>query len=225
MDNGDDLFFRLIRKLDAGGVLQRIVLIGSWALPVYRCYFDDDPEIPLLRTTDVDFLIGKPPRITSTFDVHGALSELGFEPEWAAYGGYCKYVHIDMEVEFLIPEQGAGENHAVAVDQLNVVAQPLRYLTLAYDRSMVVLFRGFRIRVPEPEAFVLLKLLVLPRRKDNAKTAKDAQTAKALGEFLINRPERRVILADLFAELPKGWQKTIRKVAGEHVPILSDLLS
>jgi hypothetical protein len=59
VDNGDDLFFRLIQKLDAGGVLQRIVLIGSWALPVYRCYFDDDPEIPLLRTTDVDFLIRK----------------------------------------------------------------------------------------------------------------------------------------------------------------------
>ena len=47
MGSDEDLFLRLIQELDNGGVLQQIVLIGSWALPIYRKYFDDDPEIPL----------------------------------------------------------------------------------------------------------------------------------------------------------------------------------
>ena len=38
-----------------------------------------------------------------------------------------------------------------------------------YIRSMYVLYQGYSIRVPEPEVFVLLKLLILPRRKDQAK--------------------------------------------------------
>jgi hypothetical protein len=199
----EDLFLRLLQELDKGGVLQQIVLIGSWALPIYRRFFDDDPEIPILRTTDVDFLVGNPPKITSPMDIQRSLSELGFEPAWAVSGGYCKYVHPDMEVEFLIPEKGAGVSHAIEIEDLNVTAQPLRYLSIAYDYSMPVEYHGLRVRVPEPEAFVLLKLLVLPRRKDAAKSEKDIVTASVLGSYLLKRPDRSVLLKLLFDELPK----------------------
>lgn len=220
MGGDEDLFLRLIQELDNGGVLQQIVLIGSWALPIYRRYFDDDPEIPLLRTADVDFLVGNPPQITSEMDIPTRLSELGFEPAWTVSGGYCKYVHPDMEVEFLIAEQGAGVNHGILIEGLNVTAQPLRYLSIAYDHSMEVDYRGLRIRVPEPEAFVLLKLLVLPRRKDAAKIEKDVTTARSLGLYILKRPDRSVLLTRLFNEIPKGWRKTIRKVVQEHLPEL-----
>ena len=220
MGNDEDLFLRLIQELDNGGVLQQIVLIGSWAFPIYRRYFADDPEIPLLRTTDVDFLVGYPPQITTAMDIPKRLSVLGFEPAWAVSGGYCKYVHPDMEVEFLVPEQGAGVNHAILIEELNVTAQPLRYLSIAYDHSMEVEYQGFRIRVPEPEAFVLLKLLVLPRRKDAAKSAKDIATARSLGSYILKSPDRSVLLTRLFNEIPKGWQKTIRKVVQKHLPEL-----
>ena len=81
MENSESLFLKIIGKLDAGKILQDIVLIGSWVLPIYRTYFDDDPEIPILRTTDVDFLLGMPPNIQNTFDIPAALSEIGFENE------------------------------------------------------------------------------------------------------------------------------------------------
>jgi len=68
-----------------------------------RTDFDDDPEIPILRTTDFDFLLGMPPDIKNTFDIPAALSELGFEKEWPLQGDFCKYIHPDLEVEFLIP--------------------------------------------------------------------------------------------------------------------------
>lgn len=224
MGNNKNLFLKIIETLDKGNVLQDIVLIGSWVLPVYREYFDNDPEIPILRTSDVDFLFGMPPRIRNTFNISEALLKLGFENEWSLQGDFCKYVHPDLEVEFLIPEQGKGTDKSVPIPNLGIRAQPLRYLSLAYDRSMFISYHGFNIRVPEPEAFVLLKLLILPRRNDYAKRAKDAYTAQALGEFLLNRKDRLICMQSLFAELPKGWQKQIRRVSKNHFPYLLEML-
>ena len=224
MESGESLFLKIIEKLDEGDVLQDIVLIGSWALLLYRTFFDDDPEVPILRTTDVDFLLGMPPNIRSTFDIPTALSELGFEQEWSLQGDFCKYVHPELEVEFLIPEHGRGTDQAVAIPALGISALPLRFLSLAYDRSMCVSYYGYNIRVPEPEVFVLLKLLILPRRKNNAKRLKDAYTARTLGEFLINRNDRRMQMQTVFTELPKGWQKKIQKISKEHFPTLLDII-
>lgn len=224
MESGETLFLRIIDKLDTGGVLQKIVLVGSWVLPIYRAYFEDDPEIPILRTTDVDFLVGMPPNIHGSFDISAALSELGCEPEWSLQGGFCKYVHPELEVEFLIPEHGRGTSRAVFIEALGIRAQPLRFLSLAYDRSMCVPYHGYNIRVPEPEAFVLLKLLILPRRKDKAQIMKDAVTAKSLGEYLLKRNDSKTRMQELFKELPKGWQKKIQNVSKDHFPLLLDVL-
>ena len=225
MADDDVLFLTIIDRLANGGVLTDIVLIGSWVLPIYRAYFHDAPEIPVLRTTDVDFLVGMPPKVRREFDVPAALSELGFEPEWAHQGGYCKYVHPKMEVEFLIPEQGRGAGGSISVDALQVRAQPLRFLSLAYDRSMVVHYRGYAIRAPEPAAFVLLKLLVIPRRRDLSKIEKDAYTARHLGEYLLEDAGRRAKLLEAFSDLPKGWQRKIRNSAKDHFPRLLDFTS
>ena len=105
MENGESLFLEIIGKLNAGDVLPHIVLVGSWVSPIYREYFDDDPEIPILRTSDVDFLI---------------------------------------------PELGRGRANAVKITELGISAQPLRFLSLAYKRSMSVSYHGYNIRVPEP---------------------------------------------------------------------------
>lgn len=224
MADDEDLFLKILDRLTKGGVLTDIVLIGSWVLPIYRAYFNDAPEIPVLRTTDVDFLVGMPPRVRHEFDVPAALSELGFEPEWALQGGFCKYVHPDMEVEFLIPEHGRGTGRSISVGVLHVEAQPLRFLSLAYDRSMVVRYQDYEIRVPEPEAFVLLKLLVIPRRKDPGKIEKDAYAARSLGEYLLENDDRRRLVIDLVADLPNGWKKKIRNSAKEHLPSLLEYI-
>lgn len=93
-----------------------------------------------------------------------------------------------MAVEFLIPENGAGVSHAIEIEDLNVTAQPLRYLSIAYDYSMPVEYHGLRVRVPEPEAFVLLKLLVIPRRKDAAKSEHSrAARSEAVASGLLKR--------------------------------------
>ena len=165
-----------------------------------------------------------PPNIQNTFDILSTLLQLGFENEWSLQGNLCKYVHPGLEVEFLIPEHGRGAGRSVSIPKLGISAQPLRFLSLAYKRSMSVSYHGYNIRVPEPEVFVLLKLLILPRRKDNAKRIKDTYTARTLGEFLLKRSDRRVYMQTMFNELPKGWQKKIRSASMDHFPTFLDLV-
>ena len=87
---------------------------------------------------------------------------------------------------------------------------------------MMVRYQEYEIRVPEPEAFVLLKLLVIPRRKNPGKIEKDAYAARSLGGYLLEKDDRRTRLKDIFSDLPNGWKKKIRSAAKVHFPNLLD---
>ena len=63
MKRKSNLFLNTLSMLGEAGVLEDIVLIGSWCHYFYRVYFSNAQEIPLLRTLDIDFLIPNPPMI------------------------------------------------------------------------------------------------------------------------------------------------------------------
>lgn len=129
-----------------------------------------------------------------------------------------------MEVEFLAPSRQPDRTRPVPVDDLSTVAQPLEYLSLAYDKSMIVRHRGHDVRVPLPEAFVVLKLLVIPRRKDAQKREKDIVTARELGGFLARRPGAKAGFDTIVSSIPDKWQRTAISVATETCPELIHLL-
>ena len=114
VDEGENLFFKILRKLDDSHVLEQIVLIGSWVLPLYRKYLDDD-RITVLRTSDIDFLVDRSSAIPNRYDVTQMFSLLGFDVAWSVEGLNCKFVHPAMEVEFLTPELGKGEESTVQI--------------------------------------------------------------------------------------------------------------
>lgn len=55
MKNKNKLFENILLALNKAGILQDIILIGSWVLPVYKYHFSNSAGIPILRTTDIDF--------------------------------------------------------------------------------------------------------------------------------------------------------------------------
>lgn len=224
MERSDDIFTQVLSGLDDAGILQQVVLIGSWALPIYRAYYDDSPEIPVLRTTDVDFLVNQRPKGEPKADIQSILETMGFETQLSPVDGYCKYVHPEIEVEFLTPEFGRGKDRPIYMDQFGVTALPLRYVSLAIDHTITVPYATMSVRVPEPEAFVLLKLLILPKRSGEAKVAKDIATIEALGRFLLHRSDGQARFASLYQSLPRGWQRTVDRMANIHVPELAEML-
>ena len=78
--------------------------------------------------------------------------------------------------------------------------------------------------MPEPEAFVLLKPLLISKRRDPSKIEKGADTARSLWNYFLNKTEGGGRLRAMFSDVPKGWQQKIRDSATEHFLSLLKLI-
>jgi len=52
-------------------------------------------------------------------------------------------------------------------------------------------YNGVSINVPEPTAYVLHKFIVSDRRKNQFKREKDIETARQLGEYLLEKADQK----------------------------------
>jgi len=178
----NSLFFKTLDKLNEKGVLADIILIGSWCHYFYRVYFSNSPEIPLLRTLDIDFLIPNPPKIQKEVDIPEILETLDFVASHDYITGLTKFVHPELELEFLIAELGRGKgNEPYKIPQLNINAQGLRFLNLLQSYIIKIKYENLNVQVPEPAAYVLHKFIIQERRSNKEKQKRDLLSAKEIG--------------------------------------------
>jgi hypothetical protein len=57
MEENYELLAKVLNELQRQEVLSELVLVGSWCQYYYRILFNDAPEVPLVRTVGVDFLV------------------------------------------------------------------------------------------------------------------------------------------------------------------------
>ena len=212
--DNDDIVVKVFQELDRAGILQDIYLIGGWCLPLYFDMFKDDKEcsISVIRTMDIDLMIPNPPKFSKSADMISILGKFGFVHERDPLHKYGKFIHEELEIEFLIPDKGKGYNKGYQVKDINVLAQPLRYISLIEDYNVLVEFRGIKVRIPLPEVFVLIKLIVSRKRLKNKKekSERDIFVAVNIGEYLLTRVDNRVRMKFIYNSLPKGWKKEIK---------------
>jgi len=108
-----ELLAAVLKELQAKGVLDGLVIVGSWCQYYYRVLFDNAPEIPLLRTLDIDFLVPNPSKFKINVDVSQLLNRLGFDSDFDHITGLVKYVHPDLEIQFLTPASGRAKDTPV----------------------------------------------------------------------------------------------------------------
>jgi len=213
LKRNDDLVRLVFEELDKAGILRDMYLIGGWCLPLYFDMFKDDDActISVIRTMDIDLMIPNPPKFAKCADMSSILGKLGFIIVRDPLHKYAKYMHEELEIEFLIPDKGKGYNKGYSVKDINVLAQPLRYISLIQDHNILVDFKGLKVRIPSPEVFVLIKLIVSRKRAKNkkVKSERDLSVALNIGEYLLTRFENREKLKFLYNSLPKGWKKEI----------------
>jgi hypothetical protein len=221
-----NLFLNILTRLNKEDILRDIILIGGWCPLVYKEYFGNPVEISMQRTADLDFLIPNPPRIHKDVDISLILEELGFDRKVSLLGGYEKYVHPDLEVEFLTPEKGKGREKPYAIDKLHINAQGLRYLDLIQSHTMKTYCNGISINVPEPTAYVLHKFIISNKRKKSFKKEKDIETARQLGEYLLEKMNQRKKMREVYLGMPDKWKRDlIRIVKGTSDKLYSFLNS
>lgn len=205
-----DLCLEVLRRLDRAGVLEDLVIVGSWCTYFYNEYFAGKARLSALRTRDMDFLVRRPPKFKVKVQIADLLKDLGFLPDLHPEG-YVSMLHPDLIIDFLMAERGKGAERTIPVDALGIRAQPLRFLDLLSKDTIVVRYRGLDLRLPHPAAFALHKLIVSSRRAKPAKKGKDLQQGlEVIG--VLDELGRTAELRKRFQEMPSGWRSTIRKV-------------
>jgi hypothetical protein len=208
-----DLLEEVLRRLDRAGILQGMVLVGSWCMALYRGYFGSTYH-PSIKTRDVDLLIPVPPRFPRRADVGELLKDLGFVADFKGRKGYIRFQHPDLIVEFLVPERGRGREEPFDIPALGINAQPLRYLDLVLANTISLNMHGISVRVPHPAAFAVHKLIVSTRRQSD-KAEQDRSQALRILALLVARGETSTVRG-LLADLPAKWTTTVRRVLADH---------
>lgn len=208
----------LLKVLNDNGILDHVVLVGSWAEYVYAMG-DVLPGFTVnLRTIDVDFLVKNLRRPTAPVDVVALIKEEEYEVAHDILLGTTKFFspNCGLEVEFLIPKRGSG-SEAVLQTNLGVVAQSLWHMTAVVNNTITANVLGMKVQVPCPEIYVLTKMIIHEDRKPE-KQRKDARSVQKLLPYLDYDK-----LDALFASATKKEKASIREFIKKNGEMVLDL--
>ncbi len=204
------LCLEVLRRFNKAGILDGLILIGSWCLYFYKDYFENMPyiDISTIKTRDIDFLVPIPAKIKEEVDIPELLKNLGFVIDFKGSKGYIKLDHPDLIVEFLVPEKGRGSDKPYKLPQLGLNATPLRFLSFLTDNVIRIKVEDFYINMPHPANFALHKLIICSRRSKEDKALKDRNSAIEILKALFSKKEEHIVKS-IFSSMPEKWQKKI----------------
>lgn len=208
--NQSELCVEVLRRFNQAGILEDVILIGSWCTPFYQSYFSGIKYSPTIRTRDVDFLIPHPRDVRANVNIPDLLKDLGFIIGYRGARGYMKLEHPDLVVEFLSPEKGKGTDKPISIPRLGVNAVALRFLNLLTENTIKVAVENFEVWLPHPANFALHKLIIFQRRSKEDKAAKDRNAAIKILRALIAKGEAETVKHVLDSMIPK-WRKKVMK--------------
>ena len=77
------------------------------------------------------------------------------------------------------------------IKKLNINAEGLTYMKMLQDFKFTMTHNDITVCLPEPEAYVLHKILISNKRKNPAKKEKDLMSAVSIGEFCLEYEAHR----------------------------------
>jgi hypothetical protein len=205
-----DLCIEVLRRLDRAGILQDVVLVGSWCILFYEDFFDGTKYATSLTTRDMDLLIPLPGAIRAKADVAELLKDLGFVVGFTGSKGHLRLEHPQLIVEFLVPERGRGSDKPYSLPQLGFNAQALRFLEYLAKNTITSKMGRIRLKLPHPAYFALHKLLVMSRRPKPEEQARDKEAAIRILNALVSSNQVAVIRT-AFQAMPKKWRNKVKK--------------
>lgn len=212
-------FWEVIKAFDELGLLEHIMVIGSWAEYLYPPLFNTD-FIPNVRTRDVDFFYRNINIPREKIPLIAKLKEYGFEHEMDPYSEVSKFYKEDfLELEFLTRALGSAAKSTYPICSLDIKSEGLRAINILADYACEVEIKGYKLYVPEPSAYVIQKILTNPERIPKYKREKDMI---AVSEILIHIKQNELHLnklRDVYYTLTKKQIKIVNEVI-ERYPVL-----
>lgn len=218
----EDAFWDIIKAFDELGLLQHIMVIGSWAEYLYPPLFKTD-FVPNVRTRDVDFFycnINVPREKLPLID---KLKEYGFLHDIDHDSEVSRFYKEDLlELEFLTRALGSAGQSIYPIRALGIKSEGLRIINILADYACEIEANGYKITVPEPSVYVIQKILANPTRIPKSKREKDMFAVNEILEHIIQSDYHMTKLKEICSSLTKKQTKTIYGVI-EQYPILLKL--
>mgnify|MGYP006276220765 CR=1 FL=1 len=189
-------------------------LVGSWCFKVYQNFFGVEhyPE----RTIDIDFAISIPYR-GNPVEIGKQLKRMGFEEEFNRADGTISYVSSQMQIEFLRPRKGDGKQEEDPyIRDLDIAPQALPFLNILLENPRTETLRDLgKITIPSMGAFLVHKLIVADRRKDQGKKTKDYRQAYFVAKAVLRNEAELKGVGEVFKGLHKKRQRMMLKSSRE----------
>jgi hypothetical protein len=228
----DGFFLSTVQALKP--YLGDIICIGGCANALYRIHETASSPVPdYLGTKDIDWAV--PTRLAERGgkSLSEFMKKAGFVEE--LHGTQAEPVvkyrsgneAVAAEIEFLCPLSGMrggrqSDNSAVEV-QTGLMAQPLRYMDILTKNPWMVdlgkapefrKFKGVLVRVPNPTAYMVQKILIRDQRRKPESKAKDCyyiyEVSVVFRDNLVALREEYEKLQSLPAPWLKRFAKNIR---------------
>jgi len=205
-------FWNIIEVFSEEGLLPYVMLIGSWAEYIYQSHIELGFKANLM-TTDVDFLyknLNRP--VGKKFDIIKALENKGFLCTQNRNSGVAKFIKEDiLDIEFLIRVLGEGDPQHQKIPALGIVGIGLRDVNMLERYPVVIEIKGYTLIIPEPEIYVLHKVLISTKRLKPEKREKDLDSVRGLLPCV-----KTDYMKTMFEKLTKKQQKLIMENCEQH---------
>lgn len=215
----ENAFWQTIKVFKEIGLLQHVMIIGSWAEYFYPSLFKTD-FIPNFKTRDIDFFYRNINIPKEKIPIIEKLKEIGYV--YDEEDGISRFYKEDLlELEFLTRILGAGTEGKIEIKSLGIRSEGLRVINILglFAKEVKVLSpdkNEYTIIVPEPAAYVVQKILTNPTRKPPEKKQKDIAAVKELLYHIEKSPEHLMKLQEVYKSLSKKQLKILKQVCAEN---------
>jgi len=210
-----EFLYGILKDLQKHGLLDKVILIGSWCQYFYRHQYNQPKEIPATRTKDADFLIPKRLHLAKNIDLAALLRGHDLEEFHNRETKVTKFKHPSLDIEFLTDPGPKSDETGYYFKNLNIVAQELHFMSIPLRYNQIIKYKELTLRLPEPEAFALHKLIISQRRLNPDKKVKDIKTAQGMFAFFEGKGNHIKRLHEIINDMSKSWRKKVEQALKE----------
>lgn len=213
------IFWKTIKAFSELGILQNIMIIGSWAEYLYPSLFETD-FVPNLKTRDVDFFYRNINIPKEKVPLVQKLKDIGYV--YDEVDGISRFYNEDLlELEFLTRVLGSGSDVQIDIKPLGIKSEGLRVINILSDYACEIEkcdYEGniFSLTVPEPSVYVIQKILTNPQRQPPEKKAKDIEAVRELLYHIEKSDYHIAKMKEVYARLTKKQLKILKTVCEEN---------
>lgn len=208
MNRQQKTFWETIEIFNQLGVLDYIIIIGSWAEYIYeKSKYFDAPFLAYMRTTDMDILIKNKNRPNYRIDIISAFKKMDFDHE-TSFSGITKLFKENLEIEFLTRELGAGQTEPYKIESFGIKAEGLRFMEYIIDYAIPIDIHNFLIWVPSPAAYTIHKIIINHKRVD-FKKEKDMIAVHNMITFIQRSEKDLQEIRKIYGKLPPKTKQRV----------------